>query len=62
MFSHETLVEATLGATTSLGEHPHARPKSQTFSSVIINQKVTRLGVTVNNIDDVNALESVNWK
>ena len=59
MFSHETLVEAALGAATSPGEHPHARPKSQTLSPVAVNQKVPRLGVTVDDVDGVNVLETV---
>ena len=58
MFSHETLVEAALGAATSPGEHPHARPKSQTLSPVAVNQKVTRLGVMVDGVDGVNVLET----
>ena len=59
MFSHETLVEAALGAATSPEEHPHARPKSQTLSPVAVNQKVPRLGVTVDDVDGVNVLETV---
>jgi len=59
VFGHETLIRTTLGAGTSTRSIPSRKAKVADFElTVRINQEVTRLEVTMNNVSGVNVLET----
>jgi hypothetical protein len=59
VLSHKTLIRATFGAGTSARSVPSRKTEVADFElTVRVNQEVTRLEVTMNNVSGVNVLET----